>query len=246
MKKTIQLISLILAAVLLTASLAACQSAENGGADDGISSASEAFAPHKFAVDDAALNGVKIGMTPEHVKKILGEPKSEQLNDRDNFIYGAYLEMEYEGFTLLFYDINEGEDYTLGMISSSSESVNFAGGLHVGSTKDEVLAAFTHEEDPQPLYFSDMEESCGDYIYGEINSSQFIEYKPEGVIQVAYFNRYAEDMENSYMMEYYYYNPLDWSADKSSFTGDCYSMVFYVESETDTVTSIRISYDLAQ
>ena len=45
------------------------------------------------------------------------------------------------------------------------------------------------------------------------------------------------------MMEYYYYNPLDWNADKSAYTGDSYSMVFYLDSATDVVTAIRIGYD---
>ena len=54
------------------------------------------------------------------------------------------------------------------------------------------------------------------------------------------------DTYNSYMMEYYYYNPLDWNADKSAYTGDSYSMVFYLDSTSDTVTSIRIGYDFIQ
>ena len=87
------------------------------------------------------------------------------------------------------------------------------------------------------------EESCGDYIYGDINQSWFLEYKPEGVIECAYINRFGEEYDNSYMMEYYYYNPLDWNADKSAYTGDSYSMVFYLDSATDVVTAIRIGYD---
>lgn len=247
MKKLTGFISLLVAAVLLAASLASCDWGVHPVPEDGTSSASEQdYTPHKFCVDDAALGDVRIGMTPEHVKKLLGDPKSEELITTDNFIYGPYIKMEYDGFSFLFYDLNEGEDYTLGMISSNSEKVNFVGGLHVGCTKDEVLEAFTHVEDPKPLYFSDVEESCGDYIYGEYNSTQFVEYKPEGVVQYAYINRYAEDMENSYMLEYYYYNPLEWSVLKDSFTGDYYNMVFYVENEGNTVTSILISHDIAQ
>lgn len=245
MKKTTKIISLLLAAILLTCALSACDWGVHPVPDD-VASSAEPFTPHKFGVDDAAYKGAKIGMTPEHVKKILGEPKSEELITNDTFIYGGYIRMDYTSFSLLFYDVNEGEDYTLGTISAVTADAKFADGLHIGSSKEDVLAAFTHEENPEPLYFSGVEESCGDYIYGNINSTWFVENKPTGVIQYAYFNRYGEDIDNSYLMEYYYFNPLDWNADKSSFTGDSYSMVFYMDSDTDLVTGIRIGYDIAQ
>ena len=248
MKNTIKIIGLLLAASILTCALAACNLGLKEVPEETVSSSAstEPFTPHPFGVEDAAYKDVKIGMTPEHVKKLLGEPRSEELVTNDNFIYGAYIDMEYENISFLFYDLNEGEDYTLGSINAKTPDAKFTGGLHIGSTKEDVLRVFTHTDNPEPLYFSNVEESCGDYIYGNINSTWFIENKPTGVIQYAYINRFGEEIDNSYMMEYYYYNPLDWNADKTQFTGDCYSMVFYMDSETDLVKDIRITHDLAQ
>ncbi len=244
MKKTNKIISLLLAGLMLTACFASCDWGAHPVPEDGRAS-SETFTPHKFGVDDTAVGDIRLGMTPDHVKKLLGEPKSEELVTTDNFIYGPYIKMEFDNLNLLFYDLNEGEDYTLSMISTNTDKVKFAGGLHVGSTRDDVLEVFTHEDDPKPLYFDGMEESCGDYIYGEYNSTQFVEFKPEGVVQYAYINRFGEDNDNSYMMEYYYYNPLEWNVLKDGYTGDYYNMVFYMEEEGDTVTSILISHDMA-
>lgn len=246
MNKFFKIISLLLAAMLLTASLASCDPAEKGGTNDAaVSSSSEKYTPHRFGVADAAASGVKIGMTEEQVTEILGQPDDRQSVTNDYFIYGEYVSMRYGKLNLSFYDINEQGDFTLCIIYSESPEVKFAGGLHVGSTKNDVLEAFTHEQEPQPLYFSTTEESCGDYIYGEYNSTQFVEFKPEGVVQYAYINRFGEDNDNSYMMEYYYYNPLEWNVLKDGYTGDYYNMVFYMEEEGDTVTSILISHDMA-
>ena len=243
MKKSTKIIPLLLAAVILAACLASCDWGVNPVPEDGASSAAENYSPHKFGVEDAAAGGVRIGMTEEQVTEILGEPDDKQNVTNDNFIYGEYTGMRYGKLNLSFYDINEQGDFTLGIIYTESPEVKFAGGLHVGSTKDEVLEAFTHEQELQPLYFSTMEESCGDYIYGDVNQSWFLEQKPMEAIECAYINRFGEDGSGYYMMEYYYYNPLDWNADRSAYTGDSYSMVFYVDSETDTVNSIRIGYD---
>ena len=197
-------------------------------------------------MEDAAAKGVRLDMTEQQVTEILGEPDGRQNVTNDNFIYGEYTSMRYGKLNLSFYDINEQGNFTLGIIYTESPEVNFAGGLHVGSTKDEVLKAFTYEKEPAPLYFSTMEESCGDYIYGDVNRSLFLENKPTDVIQCAYINRFGEDVDHSYVMEYYYYNPLDWNADKSAYTGDSYSMVFYLDSESDTVTAVRIGYDFIE
>ena len=243
MKTTTRILSLLLTALILTTSLVSCDWGVNPVPEDGKPSSSQSFTPHKFGVEDAAAMGVKIGMTEEQVTKILGEPDDRQNVTNDNFIYGEYVSMRYGKLNLSFYDINEQGDFTLGILYSESPDVTFAGGLRVGSTKDDVLAAFTHEDEPEPLYFSPTEESCGDYIYGNINFSWFLERKPTEAIQCAYINRFGEETNHSYMMEYYFYNPLDWNADKSAYTGDSYCMVFYMDSDSDTVTSIRVGYD---
>ena len=246
MKRTNRLMSLLLAMILLTASLSACDWGVHPVPEDGVSSASETFTPHKFGPDDATVNGVRMGMTQEQVKKILGEP--DEINDDtgDGFIYGVCIDYTYGGMTLSFFDVNEGDNLTLGYIVIDSPEVKIVGGLHVGCSKDEVLKVFTYEDNPEPLYFDEVEESVGDYIYGDINASVFLERKPTEEMRFAYINRYDEDYDHTYMMEYYFYPPLNWNADKSEYTGDYYGMIFYMDGETDTVTDIRIEYDLAR
>ena len=232
MKKTNRMISLFLAVFMLTAILASCDWGAHPVPEDGNSS----------AVAPTILEGMQ-----QSIDYLLFQrTASAKIVTNDNFIYGEYTSMRYGKLNLSFYDVNEQGNFTLGIIYTESPEVNFVGGLHVGSTKEDVLNVFTHEKEPQPLYFSTMEESCGDYIYGDINASWFLENKPKDVIECAYINRFGEDTYNSYMMEYFYYNPLDWTADKSAYTGDSYSMVFYLDSTSDTVTSIRIGYDFIQ
>ncbi len=247
MTMKMKIISLLLAIALAAVFLMGCSTdscsgvapVRNGGAS------SEAYVPHKFGVDAAAVNGAKIGMTQEQVKSILGEPDEVRDVPNDNFIYGKYVDMTYGGLTMSFYDVNEGDELTLGSFSTGSPDVKFVNGLHVGSTKDDVLATFTHEENPQSLYFSTTEECCGEYIYGNYNIEEFLAETPKGEIQYAYINRYSEEIDQTYTMEYYYYPPLVWNEDEDDYTGECYSMVFYMESGTDIVTGIRISFDLA-
>ena len=53
-------------------------------------------------------------------------------------------------------------------------------------------------------------------------------------------------MEDSgeYLLEYYYYNPLIWAGEYSGYTGDYYSMVFYVDAESNLVSGINLNYDV--
>lgn len=240
MNKATKLISLLLAAILLTCAFSACDRGVHPVPDDKTSS-SEQFTPHRFGVDDATVKGVRIGMTPEQVRKILGQP-DEELDNPGNTILGHTLDMEYGGLALTFYEVDEGDDLTLGAIYSDSPDVKFVGGLHVGSTKDDVLRAFTYEEDSEPLYFEGTEESMGDYIYGDINGSWFLENKPTDVIECAYINHYEDETEKDYLMEYYYYPPLNWNADKSHYTGEYYRMEFFMDGTDDVVTDIRIEF----
>ena len=45
-----------------------------------------------------------------------------------------------------------------------------------------------------------------------------------------------------YMIIYNYYNPLKWSKDGKSYTGDFYHMIFYVDTESDKVKSILLEH----
>lgn len=242
-------VSLFLAAALLCAGfMTSCQSGAEEDADP-TSSAAETFTPHRFGKGDLSVNKlIMLGMTVEEVKEYLGAPDSQVLVTNDNFIYGAYLSMSYGGLDLTFYDLDEGTDYRLNTISSESPDVKFPGGLHAGSTKDEVLYAFTRDDNPPPLEFANYSggtDRYGEYIYGDYNANDYLTVKPKGVREYAYINDYSvtQGYDKEYLMEYYYGDPLDWNEDETAYEGDTYSMVFYMDSETDVVKSIRLSCD---
>ncbi len=209
-----------------------------GNSDDNTNST--AWTPHKFSVSDAYANGVKLGMTTDEVKKAIGDPDKEDNITEDQFIYGEHLDMTYGKMNLSFYDINEGEDYVLGSISSDSADVIFAGGLHVGSTKEEVLAAYTKEDDAADLMLSG--EKYGTFLYGNITSEEFVVQKPTGKIETAFIQDHDAEADGYYMIIYEFYNPLNWSEDATDFTGDYYHIVFYVDTATDKVSSILLEH----
>lgn len=253
MKKNI----IVLAALLLCAGvLTGCGSHGFGGGKDldivsssDIVSSDVQLTPHKFDRSDLTVNGkISLGMTPDEVKAVMGAPESEETFTNDNFIYGAYTTATYGGLTLTFFDVTGGENFTLGTIYSESEADIFARGLHIGSTADEVLAAFTRDEQSQPLYFSGMEEKYGDYIYGNYNREDLIELKPKGALEFAYMTKWQteDDVYTQYTMEYYYGDPLNWNEDETAYSGNLYSLVFYVDVETNLVKNIMLSYDFIE
>ena len=89
-------VACVLSVAIMISSLSACQS--------GKSPASQAqFTPHKFCPDDAVVNGVRIGSSPDQVKAALGEPEDEFTEDHP--WYSQRIGMMYDGFDLDFYDI---------------------------------------------------------------------------------------------------------------------------------------------
>lgn len=244
---------LLAAALFCAGALYGCSDSGNAdgskgsGKKTGIVS-SEPFTPHRFGKSDLTVNGsVTLGMTVEDVKEALGQPDNEETFGNDDFIYGTYTTMKYDNLTLTFYDVMGGKNFLLGSINSDSEDDLFAGGLHVGSTVDEVLTAFTQDEERAPLYYANFEESYGDYIYGDYTRDNFLERRPKGVIEYAFIDKWAFDngYMNEYTLQYYYADQLTWSEDETAYSGDLYSMIFYVDSDTELVKSIMLSYDLA-
>lgn len=237
---------LLAAALVMAGGMAGCASGgpKNGGKNTASNVSSEPFDPHKFGMDDLTVNGnVKLGMTADEVKEILGQPDSEETFTGE-FIYGEHTVLKYDKLSLTFYDVDGGSDFRLGIISSTSENDKFVGGLHAGCSADEVIADFTRDEEVLPLYFDSVEESCGDYLYGTFTRDDFLLEKPEGVIQYAYINKWGMEDSGEYLLEYYYYNPLIWADENSGYTGDYYSMVFYVDAESNLVSGINLNYDV--
>ena len=225
---------------IMAGAMALCAITACGDKDKEDNTSSAAWTPHKVGLEDTAVNGVKLGMTTDEVKNILGEPDKEENITEDQFIFGTHLDLTYGEMHLSFYDINEGDNIVLGSISADSPEVEFAGGLHTDSTKDEVLDAFFKDANATDLVLYG--EKFGSFIYGDYTDNDFIEKKPKDSIQFAYVqDRDAAD-DGYYMIIYNYYNPLKWSKDGKSYTGDFYHMIFYVDTESDKVKSILLEH----
>lgn len=207
------------------------------------------FIPHKFGRDDLTVNGkISLGMTIDEVKEKLGQPDNESTFTEGEFIYGKYTSLIYGDMSLTFFDVNGGDAFTLGIIATASEKDEFAGGLHVGATEEEVLAAFTRSDEKLPLYFDESEESYGDYVYGSFTRDDFISEKPKSEIQYAYINRWSVDngYSNEFTIEYYYFDPLIWNEDETEYSGYGYSLIFCMDNESGLVNSISLNYDCIQ
>ena len=232
-----RIVTFIMAALMALCALTAC-----GEPVENASSAESGWKAHKFGTGDLTVNGVSLGMTAEEVKDKLGKPDKEENVTEDQFIYGEHLDINYGKMLLSFYDISGEGNSTLSSISTYSPEVEFPGGLHVGSTKEEVLAAFAQDDNAPDLEFYG--EKYGTFIYGDMTSGDFLSKKPTGVIEAAYIQDHDAEEDGYYMMIYTYYNPLKWSEDGNEFSGDYYQLVFYVDTATDKVTSILLSHDL--
>lgn len=262
MKKTVRIINLLVAALLLAGALSACDRGVTP-APETDTSLSASFTPHKFGPEDAVVNGMQMGVTTlEQAKEILGEPEDIFTDEWHAWYEGTFIGTIYDDGSHLpsleFYDINkDGNDRLTSVCSDESPAFTFVNELHVGSTKDEVLATFTYEDNPAPLYFAHLVtwdangeriygEPAGEYIYGDTNSTWFAETKPTGALQYAYMEPRDALFGNSYTMTYDYCEPLNWnddgSDDRSDFTGVCYRLVFFLDGETDTVTDINLYY----
>lgn len=238
--------TLLASIIMSSACIAIFGGCSDNGSDDVSSVSSDEFIPHKFGKSDLTVNDkIRLCMTVEEVKAILGEPDSEITNANDDFIYGKYTNMKYGGLSLTFYDVSGGDELTLGIINSSSESDKFANGLSAGSSSEELFYVFTKSEDNLPLYFGGLEDCYGSYVYGSYTSEAFIEEKPMEEIQYAYINKWGVDngYENEYTIEYYYFDPLEWNDEQTKYSGSYYSMIFYMDAESDLVTSISLTYN---
>ena len=211
-------------------------------------SGSDMTAVHRFGKGDITVNGkVALGMTPGEVKEILGQPDSENTFTEDQFIYGPYTEMEYGGLHLTFFDAENGdlEHFTLGTIWSEDPADIFANGLHTGCTADEVVKSFVMDPNAPKLRFDNSDSDYGQYLYGDFNSNDILDLKPKGKLEYAYIHRWDtnDGYDNTYMIEYYYADPLTWNEDETVYAGEYYSMIFYMDGENDVVTSIMLSLD---
>lgn len=241
-------ICVLLAFVMLTAgALCGCDDL-NGVSPSDLLSGSDMATVHRFGKGDITVNGkVALGMTPDEVKDILGQPDSENTFTEGEFIYGPSTEMEYGSLHLTFFDAENGkiENFTLGTIWSEDPSDIFANGLHAGCTADEVIKSFVVDPNAPKLRFDNSDSDYGQYLYGDFNGNDILDLKPKGKLEYAYIHRWDtnEAYDNTYMIEYYYADPLMWNEDETEYSGEYYSMVFYMDGDTDVVNSIMLSLD---
>ncbi len=203
---------------------------------------------HRFGKGDLTANEkVTLGMTPDEVKAAMGQPDSENTFTEDQFIYGSYTEMTYGTLHLSFFDTLNGkvENFTLGTIWSEDPADVFANGLRVGCSADEVITSFVVDPDAPKLRFDNSDSDYGQYLYGDYNANDIFDIKPKDRLEYAYIHRWEtnEEYDNTYMIEYYYSDPLTWNEDETAYSGEYYSMVFHMDGESDVVTSIRVGLD---
>ena len=98
----------------------------------------------KFGKDDVVIEGIRLGMTQEEIKNILGTPK-RITKAEPYFAYGECIDYAYDDMNLSFYDINEGGNLTLGIVDIESSSVELVNGLKVGVTADDVLSIYYND-----------------------------------------------------------------------------------------------------
>lgn len=261
MKKAVRTACLLVSAIMLACALSACHRDVNPAPETDDSSTAS-FTPHPFGPEDAVVNGMQMGVTTlTQAREILGEPEDIFTDEWHAWYEGSYTNVIVDNACrslLEFYDIGRnGSEKLTAVRAEESPDFTFVNGLHVGSTKDEVLATFTYEEHPAPLYFQSLlkrdaegnyiyDEPAGTYIYGDTNSTWFIETRPTGAMQYAYMELRPKEYGNGYTMTYEYCEPLVWHDGEndggSEFTGVCYRLIFFLDGETDTVTDISLCY----
>ena len=243
---------LLAVAILITSALCGCEGKNNVSPSDQLSESGYAV-PHRFGKDDLTVNGtITLGMTIDEVKEILGEPISEEVADDD--IYEPYNRMlEYDGLWLFFFDRDGKRAFKLSNIASTeaSDIAQFAFGLHVGSKAEDVIAAFTCDENRRPLYSEMSGEEVGEILYGDYLPGGWYKNdsdkdKPTDLIQSACKDVKCEEDEflpgdelTYYYLKYYYADQAIWNDDGDNLGSYC--LQFTVDIESDTVIHINLA-----
>ncbi len=232
--------------MLMTGVLCGCQ-----GKSGGILSDITHAAPHRFGKDDLTVNGkLMLGMTVDEVKDILGKPISEGCEDG----YEDYNKtLQYDGLWLFFFDRDGKRAFKLSNIASTeaSDIAQFAFGLHVGSKAEDVIAAFTCDENRRPLYSEMSGEEVGEILYGDYLPGGWYKNdsdkdKPTALIQSACKDVKCEEDEflpgdelTYYYLKYYYADQAIWNDDGDNLGSYC--LQFTVDIESDTVIHINLA-----
>lgn len=118
-----------------------------------------------FTEKDNVMGNIKIGMTDNEIKSILGEPNA--IIGKEEMIEGGEFQYQYEDISITF--IKNNEESIAYLIDNIGIENKGPRGVSIGDTKEDVINKFYHENDGSEnnayeiyLYiFGNMNEYCG-------------------------------------------------------------------------------------
>lgn len=186
---------------------------------------------HYFLPEDCNCNLLRLGMTVDEVKAVLGEPVKQI-----KYTTSASIDFTYAGLDLGFVKKQDGE-YRLITISildnylGHNEDIALACGIKLGSTEADILACFDHPASIDP----DEAETVLFTSNDKFTISNFYEVKSDE--SFTYGSR--EIMEGEAILyEFDYLCPPEWNKDKTSYTITTYFVQIWFYNHSDTVSYI--------
>lgn len=197
--------------------------------------------------DDLAFGEIKLGLTMDEVRGILGEPTkifdSDELEE-NLFVYGHYYNWYYSDDLILeFYDFNGiyTNEFQLGSVWSQSSAYQLPSGLAVGDPFIKVIETNALDSNFGKNVTGYNDEPFGFYLYGGFTKEDFETIPTTEMAGTAYVNTYGGTVEGdgSCMIEYHWY-PVGSLGTENSFS------LIYDISADKTVKQIRFSYNAMQ
>ncbi|HNX14041.1 MAG TPA: hypothetical protein PK854_01350 [Oscillospiraceae bacterium] len=197
--------------------------------------------------DDLAFGEIKLGLTMDEVRAVLGEPtKIEDSDDLEEnlFFYGHYYNWYYgDDFVLKFYDFNGiyTDEFQLGSVWSQSSAYQLPSGLTVGDPFIKVIDTNALDSNFGKDVIGYNDEPFGFYLYGGFTKEDFETIPTIEMAGTAYVNTYGGTVagDGSCMVIY------EWYPRGSFGTENSFSLIFDINSDK-TVEQIRFSYDAMQ
>lgn len=186
---------------------------------------------------DFAVNGVHLGMSPDEVTAILGEPNRQTIG-RGGATHGGYISMDYSGMNLWFNEDPETKEHRLDNFHITGEEFVLVNGVHVGCTVEEIINAFDHQDIDVISYAKTISYAAVLYNSAAIQPFGYDENWPDEPIQFGYYYDYFTFSDP---IHYQYFEPPVWNEDKTQLTKYWYDMAFRVTPGEDKVTEIDIS-----
>lgn len=189
--------------------------------------------------DDMALGELKLGLTMDEVRAIMGEPT--KIFDSDNleenlFIYGHYYTWYYgDELQLKFYQFDGilTAPYRLGSVWSQSKSHQLPSGLTVGEKFIRVIEAYARDDHFGEKISDNNGEPVGYYLYGGQMVGNLNELPLTEAVGTAYVDN--DNGTGNGMIVYNWY-PVGSNGFENS-----YSLIFDLDSFKN-VTRIRFDY----